>query len=163
LKILDLAVTKPSTKTIARALKRAKTVDHRSAHVCQSGPVLGDTTKAVPLLPPIDQWGALPLPLQRLSPHSLSRRVRDLLAGDLGAHRDLPVDPDPEPVVEPEKPPVITPATASAYDAADAAAAWNRRRRDLEDLVGIIDVLTDVERRADELNRRAAELAEGWL
>ena len=36
----------------------------------------------------------IPLPLQKLSPHSLSRRVRDLLAGDLGAHRDLPVDAD---------------------------------------------------------------------
>jgi hypothetical protein len=45
----------------------------------------------------------------------------------------------------------------------DAAAAWDRRRRDLEDLVGITDVLTDVERRADELHRRAAELVEGWL
>ena len=118
----------------------------------------------MPLLPPIDQWGALPLPLQRLSPHSLSRRARDLLAGDLGAHRDLPVDPDPEPVVTaPEKPPVTEPAVSTAYDAADAAAAWDRRRRDLDDLAGIIDVLTDVERRADELNRRAAELVEGWL
>ena len=100
LKILDLAVTKPSTKTIARALKKAAAVDHRSPHVCQTGPVLGEATRGVPLLPPIDQWGALPLPLQRLSPHSLSRRVRDLLAGDLGAHRDLPVDPDPEPDVD---------------------------------------------------------------
>jgi hypothetical protein len=45
----------------------------------------------------------------------------------------------------------------------DAAAAWDRRRRDLDDLAGIIDVLADVERRADELNRRAAELVEGWL
>ena len=97
LKILDLAVTKPSTKTIARALKKAAVVDHRSPHVCFAGPILDETTKTVPLLPPIDQWGALPLPLQRLSPHSLSRRTRDLLAGDLGAHRDLPVDPDPEP------------------------------------------------------------------
>ena len=110
----------------------------------------------------IDQWGALPLPLQRLSPHSLSRRVRDLLAGDLGAHRDLPVDPDPE-VPAPEKPPVITRAPGRPDDAADAAAAWERRRRDLDDLAEIIDVLTDVERRADELNRRAAELVEGWL
>jgi hypothetical protein len=33
----------------------------------------------------------------------------------------------------------------------------------LERLAGITDVLTDVERRADELNRRAAELVEGWL
>jgi len=162
LKILDLAVTKPSTKTMARALKKASAVDHRSAHVCRSGPVVGEATRRVPLLPPIDQWGALPLPLQRLSPHSLSRRVRDLLAGDLGAHRDLPVDLDPEPVVEPEQPPAITP-TASAYDAADAAKAWDRRRRELEHLAGITDVLTDIERRADELNRRAAELVEGWL
>ena len=107
--------------------------------------------------------GALPLPLQRLSPHSLSRRTRDLLAGDLGAHRDLPVDPDPDPVVEPEKPPVITQAPGNTYDAAYASTAWDRRRRDLDDLAGIIDVLADVERRADELNRRAAELLEGWL
>src|SRR5664279_126901 len=121
-------------------------------------------TRTVPLLPPIDQWGALPLPLQRLSPHSLSRRTGDLLAGDLGAHRDLPVDPDPETLVTaPETPPAITPAPGSSYDAVDAAAAWDRRRRELEDLAGIIDVLTDVERRADELNRRAAELVEGWL
>jgi hypothetical protein len=117
---------------MARALKRANSVDHRSAHVCLSGPVLGEATPGVPLLPPIDQWGALPLPLQRLSPHSLSRRVRDMLAGDLGAHRDLTVDPDPEPVVTaPEKPRVIEPAASNAYDAADAAAAWERRRRDL--------------------------------
>jgi hypothetical protein len=107
--------------------------------------------------------GRLPLPLLRLSPHSLSRRVRDLLNGDLGAHRDLPVDPDPEPeTTAPESESVTTPQ-ARAYGAVDAAAAWDRRRRDLDDLAGIIDVLTDVERRADELNRRAAELAEGWL
>jgi len=164
LKILDLAVTKPSTKTIARALKRVAAVDHRSPHVCLSGPVLGEATRGMPLLPPIDQWGALPLPLQRLSPHSLSRRVRDLLGGDLGAHRDLPVDPDPEPVVTaPEKPPVIAPAPGNGYDAVDAVAAWDRRRRELEHLAGITDVLTDVERRADELNRRAAKLLEDRL
>ena len=163
LKILDLAVTKPSTKTIARALKKAPAVDHGSPHVCHAPPVLDDSAKSVPLLPPIDQWGALPLPLQRLSPHSLSRRARDLLVGHLGVHRDLPVDPDPEPeasvrrILPPDDPRV------GAYDAADAAAAWDRRRRELDDLAGITDVLTDVERRADELNRRAAELVEGWL
>ena len=162
LKILNLAVTHLSTRTIAGALKKATPVDHRSPHVCYTGPVLGEATMGVPLLPPIDQWGALPLPLQRLSPHSLSRLVRDLLAGDLGAHRDLPVDPDPEPEVPaPETPPVIE--STDGYRPADAAAAWNRRRRDLDDLAGITDALTDVERRADELNRRAAELVEGWL
>jgi len=117
--------------------------------------VLGEATQGVPLLPPIDQWGALPLPLQRLSPHSLSRRARDLLAGDLGAHRDLPVDPEPESTA-PESHPVTAPP-GSAYGAAEASAAWERRRRGHEHLAGITDVLTDVERRADELNRRAAD------
>ena len=42
----------------------------------------------------------------------------------------------------------------------DAAAAWDRRRHDLQDLAGVTDVLTDVERRADEVNRRAAALLE---
>ena len=32
-----------------------------------------------------------------------------------------------------------------------------------EHLAGITDVLIDVEQRADELNRRAAELADEWL
>lgn len=55
------------------------------------------------------------------------------------------------------------PATASAYDAVDAAAAWDRRRWELDDLVGITNVLTDVERQADEINRRAAALVEDLL
>jgi hypothetical protein len=58
---------------------------------------------------------------------------------------------------------VITRAPGRPDDAADAAAAWERRRRDLDDLAEIIDVLTDVERHADELNRRAAELVDEWL
>jgi len=101
------------------------------------------------------QWAALPLPLQRLSPHSLSRRVRDLLTGDLVAHPDLPVDPDPEPELPaPETPPVIE-STTGGCRPADAAAAWDGRH-ELEDLAGIVDVLTDV-------NRRAAELVKGRL
>jgi hypothetical protein len=60
LKILDLAVTKPSTKTIARAMKKASAVDHRSPHVCQTSPVLCDTTTAVPLLPPLTNGAPCP-------------------------------------------------------------------------------------------------------
>src|SRR5664279_3599759 len=72
LKILNLAVTHLSTRTIAEALKKTSQVDHRSPHVCHTGPVLAATTTAVPLLPPIDQWGYEPFPLQPLTPHSLS-------------------------------------------------------------------------------------------
>ena len=163
LRILDLAVTHLSTRTIAGALKTTNPVDHRSPHVCHTRPVLGAATRAVPLLPPIDQWGYEPFPLQPLTPHSLSRRTRDLLAGDLGAHRDMPVDRGAEPVVAAPEKPSVAQAPSRAYDAADATKAWDRRRRDLQDLAGIIDVLTDVERRADELNRRAAELVDERL
>src|SRR5664279_3571955 len=65
LKILDLAVTKPSTKTIARAMKKTTPIDLRSPHVCHTGPALGEATRGVPLLPPIDQWGYEPFPLCR--------------------------------------------------------------------------------------------------
>jgi len=163
LRILDLAVTQLSTRTIAGALKKTNPVDHRSPHACHTRPVLDERTEAVPLLPPVDQWGYEPFPLQPLTPHSLSRRSRDLLSGDLGAHRDLPVDREAEPVVAAPEKPSVAQAPSRAYDAADATEAWDRRRRDLQDLAGIIDVLADVERRADELNRRAAELVEGWL
>ena len=97
-----------------------------------------------------------------MSPHSLSRRVRDLLTGDHAAHPDLPVAPDPEPELPaPETPPVIE-STTGGCRPADAAAAWDGRH-ELEDLAGIVDVLIDVERRAAELNRRAAELVKGRL
>ena len=93
LKILDLAVTKLSTRTIAGALKETRPVDHRAPHVCQSAPVLADPTRVVPLLPPIDQWGALPFPLQHLTPHSLSRRARDLLSGTSARTATSPLTP----------------------------------------------------------------------
>ena len=44
------------------------------------------------------------------------------------------------------------------YGAEDQRRGWARRRADLADMAGITDVLTDVEQRADELNRRAAAL-----
>ena len=97
LRVLDLAVTGPSPRVLARAVQAATPVTDRSPHPCRSTRSPAEATRSAPLLPPIDQCGYLPFPLQPLSPHSLSRRVRDLLEGDLGAHRDLPVDADEEP------------------------------------------------------------------
>ena len=100
----------------------------------------------MPLLPPIDQWGYLPFPVHRLTPHSLSRRVRDLLAGDLGAHRDLPVDTDDQP----ETPtPVEVPTPRAVYTRADAQRAWARRRADLADIAGV-DGIFNPDRRPGE-------------
>ena len=94
LRVLDLAVTQPSPWVLTRAVQAAQPVTDQSPHPCRSTRAPTEATRSAPLLPPIDQRGYLPFPLQPLSPHSLSRRARDLLAGDLGAHRDLPVDAD---------------------------------------------------------------------
>jgi len=159
--VLDLAVTQPSPWVLTRAVQAAQPVTDQSPHPCRSTRSPTEATRSAPLLPPIDQCGYLPFPLQPLSPHSLSRRVRDLLEGDLGAHRDLPVDADEEPAVAaPASRPVAVPR-GGAYSRADWEAALHRRHADHASLAGITDVLTDVEQRADELNRRAVPLLDG--
>ena len=56
--------------------------------------------------------------------------------------------------------PVAVPR-GGADSRADWEAALHRRHADHASLAGITDVLTDVEQRADELNRRAAALLDG--
>ena len=113
----------------------------------------------MPLLAPIDQWGSFPFPLTRLSPHAVSRQTRDLVAGDLTAHRDRPV-PGVEDTAEHASMPRASASATPPYTAADRAAAWERRRADLAVLAGVADDLADVEHRADELNRRVSTLLE---
>ena len=122
-------------------------------HICADPPRHSTTPlPAVPVFPPIDHWGAPPFPLQPLTAHSLSRRVRDLLAGDLGAHRHLPGDQDAE-AETPRQVPVVE---RRVFQEADAGRGWARRRADLVELAGVEDLLKDVDSQADELNRRTA-------
>jgi hypothetical protein len=158
LRILNLVVTRPSHGDIAQVLKRAKPGTSGSPHLCRSNRVLDDATLGVPLLPPIDQWGYVPFPVQRLTPHSLSRRVRDLLSGDLGAHRDLPVDADDETEPATPSPPPVPRAVCSDQN---WQTAWTKRPADLQELTGVNDRLDEVDRRASEINRRAVALLEG--
>ncbi len=155
LRVLDLVVTHPSNRDTAQVLRKAMAVTSGSPHLCRSTRTLDPATLVVPLLPPIDQWGYIPFPIQRLTPHSLSQRVRDLLQGDLGAHRDLPVDTDDEPDQQPAQVPVVTPVV---YSKEDAQRAWERRRTDLKDIACIGDVLNEVDARAKELQQRTAEI-----
>ena len=91
------AAVDASTSRAAKAAYRSDwarfttwTTERGFAPLPAPGLVVAHYVTGVPLFPPIDQWGLLPFPLQTLTPHSLSRRVQDLLAGDLGAHRHLP-------------------------------------------------------------------------
>ena len=93
-RVVDLAVTKISTNVLKAAVGKTERLTDASPHLCRSNKKLNKATTTAPLIPPINQWGALPFPLEPMTPHSLSQRVRDILAGDLGAHRDLPVNQD---------------------------------------------------------------------
>ena len=153
LRALNLVITRPSKSDLGRALKKAKAVTGASPHLCRSTRRIDPAALLVPLLPMIDQWGYIPFPVQRLTPHSLSRRVRDLLAGDLGAHRDLPVDTDDQSEAKPAPVPL---QNRALYTRDDAQRAWDRRRADLADIAGVNDILDQLDARAKELQQRTS-------
>src|SRR5664279_91894 len=132
---LDVVLTRHSNRALTEVLRTADPVTDTSPHLCRSTRPIDDATRSMPLLPPIDQWGYVPFPLRRLTPHSLSRTRRDLLAGDLGDHREYPVDADDE--HPPEQPAPAPAEERGVYGAADQRRAWARRRADLADLAGI--------------------------
>ena len=90
-----------------------------------------------------------------MTPHSLSRRVRDILAGDFGAHRDLPVDAEDSDTPTPVPVPVLQ---RGVHSREDSQRAWARRRADLNDLAGVEDLLNKVDAQAKELERRTAAI-----
>jgi hypothetical protein len=151
---VDLAVTKITAGTVAAAVDKANPVTHESPHLCRSTRPVNEATLVVPVFSSINQWGALPFPLHRLTPHSLSRRVRDLLAGNMGAHRHLPVNPTQD--VKPEQPAAAPVVKRATYTLDDAQRAWARRRADLQDIAGVDQVLAEIDARARDLERRTA-------
>jgi hypothetical protein len=154
LRVVDLAVTKITTGTVAAAVDKADPVIPGSPHLCRSTKTIGEASLVVPVFSSINQWGALPFPLHRLTPHSLSRRVRDLLVGDLGAHRHLPVNLAQND--QPEEPAPVPVMKRATYSRVDAQRAWARRRADLQDIAGVDQVLAEIDGRARELERRTA-------
>ena len=159
LRVLDIAVTKISTGAVAKAVDEADPVTARSPHLCRSTRTLDPKTMPVPVLTPINQWGALPFPHPRLTPHSQSRRTRDLLAGDIAAHRALPVPTD-EPHQEPMPPKAQQ--VRAGYDRAAAEQAWTTRRADLHRIAGVDDVLSDIDQQIADLQDRVAALLDEY-
>jgi hypothetical protein len=77
-RVLNTAVTRHATRALADLLKKAKEVNDASHHPCRGPKPIDDKTLAVPLFPPINQWGHLPLPIWALSPHSTSHLARQV-------------------------------------------------------------------------------------
>lgn len=155
LRVLNVVMTKPSHRVLAEQLRDATPVTQNSPHLCRSNRDLSSLIVDAPLLPSIDQWGYVPFPLQRLTPHSLSHLVQRMLAGDFVAHRRIAIDED---AAEPKVPATPAPVIARVYSKDDAQRAWMRRRADLNDLSGVDDQLDDIDRRVAELNNRTALL-----
>lgn len=155
LRLLEYAETRFNTSIIGRALADTAPLAADSPHLCRSARPVRATIHTTPLLPAIDQWGVFDLPPQRLTPHSLSRIVRDALIGDFGVHRRIDIEPEPGHA----DPTVPTAALAAPrYTRDDWSAGLARRRRDMAGLARVADNLEDVDRRLDELNRHTAAI-----
>jgi hypothetical protein len=156
LRVLDVAMTKISTAAVADAIGHSKAVTVDSTHQCRSTRALNAASLAQPLLPPINQWGALPFPHPPLTPHSYSRRTRDLLAGELIVHRTLPVATD-----EPAQKTLTSEPFALAGSLrikASVDQAWTKRRADLHLLADVGDVLSEIDKKIAYLQERVNAL-----
>jgi len=126
-----------------------------SHHSCRAPKPIDDKTLDVPLFPPINQWGHLPLPIRPLSPHSTSRLARQADTG-LAHHRALDVD---ELVAVVAADQVATePATAVVRPVWDWEAANQRKKDAVQQLAPLADALDDIEARIDELVARTKGL-----
>jgi len=156
LRALHLAVTKPSTRTLAFAIDRAPAVDGASPHLCRSRRPLPQFIGGVPLLPPIDPRGYLAINPLPLSPHSVSHLARGNTTGPGVVHRVDPQTPDePQPPPPPATP---VPPPPTPYTAGDWEQAVARRRADQAHLRGVDRALDEMDRSAADLNRRILAL-----
>jgi len=151
----EVIVVKIATRAVSDHLREAQSLTSTSFHVCREPVTLAGRTADSPLLAPVTQWGHAPFPLSAMSPHAVSRQTRDLLAGFITVHRELPALPstDEQPTTAAHREVV-----AAGYSPEQVRAAWDRRRSDLADLAGVADELADVDRRAAELDSRIAQL-----
>ena len=90
-RVLDTAVTRHATRALVDLLKKAEEVTAASHHPCQAPKPIDEKTLAVPLFPPINQWGHLPQPIRPMSPHSTSHLARQAETG-LAHHKTLDVE-----------------------------------------------------------------------
>ena len=155
LRALHLAVSKPSTRTLAGAIDRAPAVDGSSPHLCRSRRPLPTGIAEVPLLPPIDPRGYLSIAPRPLTPHSVSHLARGNTTGPGAVHRVDPQTPDEPPPTPPATP---IPLAATPYTAHDWEQAVARRRADQAHLRGVDRTLDETDRRAADLNRRILAL-----
>jgi hypothetical protein len=103
-------------------------------------------TLAVPLLPPIDQWGYEPFPVQPLTAGLIVPPGQGPLAGDSVGTWTYSWTPVQD--TEPEQP--LQGHSSRLTPPRDWQQAWTRKRLDMEHLVGVDDELAAVDKRTGE-------------
>lgn len=123
----------------------------------QPMPPLRPAPEALPLLTPLDRWGATPLISTALSADSVAAIIRSHLAGTAPAHRPLRTRPA---VVELPQAPEATETDLPPLDPDTVTRGLEARRRSADLLDGVTDALDDVEARAEQLLAGLLELLE---
>ncbi|MCD7052816.1 hypothetical protein LRS58_19045 [Rhodococcus sp. BH2-1] len=118
---------------------------------------LSEAQSVQPLLPPIDRWGHLPLPLQAMATQSVASLTHAHLAGRPPVHRWLPLYSSAAPNLDSVPP---------EWDSAELDPDYyergiQARRRSHEALSDIADILDDVEDRADQILRELLAVLDG--
>jgi len=155
LRVLDTVMTKPSHRVLARQIRDADPITDQSPHLCRSTRELSSLIVDVPLLPSIDQWGYVPFPLRRLTPHSLSRLVHQMLTA-IASRTDGSRSTMKHRNRNSRCPFRLRQGGCTAGKTRNGH--WARRHADLHDIAGIDDVLAEIDARTMELDQRTAAL-----
>ena len=151
----DLVHLGVSAVDIHRNWARIRSIQHRLSNPRflaaflrgESVPATGQAPPSLPLVTPIDRWGATPILDVPLSAPSIAHIVATHLAGAPVAHR--PVN-RPTPTLDPEdeapEPPQVPELDPSMFSRGVAA-----RYRAAQKLSGVSDTLDDIEAKADRI------------
>lgn len=118
---------------------------------------LSEAQSVQPLLPPIDRWGHLPLPLQAMATQSVASLTHAHLAGRPPVHRSLPLHCSAAPNFD-SVPPELD---SAELDPDYYERGIQARRRSHEALSDVADILDDVEDRADQILRELLAVLDG--
>lgn len=110
-----------------------------------------------PLLPPIDRWGHLPLPLQATATQSVASLTHAHLTGRPPDHRSLPLHSAAALNLDA----VPLELDSAELDPDSYERGIQARRRSHEALSDVADILDDVEDRADQILRELLAVLDG--
>jgi len=155
-RVLNTAVTRHATRALTDLLKKAKEVTATSHHPCRNPKPIDDKTLAVPLFPPINQWGHLPEPIRALSPHSTSHLARQADTG-LAHHKALDVDQFVAVMAVDLSAPELAPAAERPVW--DWTAANQKKKEAIAAMTALTQTMDDIDARINALVERTRSLA----